>query len=147
MLSDYTFLRKEYLRTWRVWYRMCRRCKLPQHGYVDVAVDENWDYYTVGSAGFLNFLDDMGPMEDPGMEIIRNDAFGDYTRANCQWQPTKNRMKGKRWNKTKAADLLRRAKANGISRHTLYSRIERGWDEDHACSLPPSQVNYKNRII
>ena len=147
MLSDYTYLRKEYLRTWRLWYRMCRRCMLPQKGYVDVAVDENWDYYTVGSAGFINFLDDMGPNEDPGMEMIRHDAFGDYTRSNCAWQPTKNRMKGRRWHKTHAADLLKRAKANGINRHTLYGRLERGWDEDDAVTLPPSQVNYRNRTV
>jgi hypothetical protein len=56
-------------------------------------------------------------------------------------------MKGRRWHKTHAADLLKRAKANGINRHTLYGRLERGWNEEHAATLPPSQVNYKNRTV
>lgn len=147
MLSDYTALRKEYPRTWRVWYRMCKRCNIPQKGYVDVGVYEDWDYFTIGSAGFLNFLDDMGPMEDTEYEIIRDDAFGDYAPGNCKWRKTEKRMIGCRWHKSKSAELLKRAKANGINRHTLYGRLERGWNETDAVTLPPSYRPYKSRII
>jgi hypothetical protein len=140
-------MRKEYPRTWRIWYRMCRRCDEPQHGYVDVAVYEDWDYYTVGSAGFLNFIDDMGPAEDPVMEIIRDDAFGDYAPGNVSWQPTKNRMKGRRWKKTEQAKYLKMAKANGINRHTFYSRLGLGWDITDAATLSSSHKKYKDRIV
>ena len=147
MLSDYGYMRKEYPRTWRVWYRMCKRCDLPQKGYVDVAVYEDWDYFTVGGAGFLNFIDDVGPMEDPEYEIIRDNAFGDYEPGNCQWRKTEKRMMGRRWNKSKKAELLRIAKSNGINRHTLYSRMERGWNEQDAITLPPSRYPYKSRTL
>lgn len=147
MLSDYGYMRKEYPRTWRVWYRMCKRCDLPQKGYVDVAVYEDWDYFTVGGAGFLNFVDAVGPMEDLEYEIIRDNAFGDYEPGNCQWRKTAKRMIGKRWNKTKQAELLRKARSNGINRHTLYSRLERGWNEQDAITLPPSRYPYKSRRL
>lgn len=147
MLSDYTFMRKEYPRTWRVWYRMCKRCQLPQKGYVDVAVYEDWDYFEVGSAGFLNFIDDIGPMEDTEYEIIRDDAFGDYAPGNCKWRKTSKRMMGRRWNKSKSGQMVKEAKKNGINRHTLYSRLERGWNEKDAVSLPVSYRPYKSRIV
>ena len=147
MLSDYTHLRKEYPRTWRVWYRMCKRCDIPQKGYADISVYEDWDYFTVGSAGFINFLDDLGPMEDLEFEIIRDDAFGDYAPGNCAWRRTEKRMMGRRWHKTKIAGMIKRAKANGICRHTFYSRLERGWNPEDAVSLPPSPYPYKSRII
>jgi hypothetical protein len=147
MLSDYTHLRKEYPRTWRVWYRMCKRCNLPQKGYADIAVYEDWDYFEVGSAGFINFLDDMGPMEDMEYEIIRDDAFGDYAPGNCKWRKTAKRMMGRRWHKTKRAELLKKARANGLNRHTFYGRMERGWNEEDAVSLPVSSLPYKSRII
>lgn len=147
MLSDYTHLRKEYPRTWRVWYRMCKRCNLPQKGYADIAVYEDWDYFEVGSAGFINFLDDMGPMEDMEYEIIRDDAFGDYAPGNCKWRKTAKRMMGRRWHKTKGAELLKKARANGLNRHTFYGRMERGWNEEDAVSLPVSSLPYKSRII
>ena len=147
VLSDYTYYRKEYPRTWRVWYRMCKRCQLPQKGYVDVAVYEDWDYFTVGGAGFLNFINDIGPAEDTEYEIIRDDAFGDYAPGNCSWKKTAKRMIGRRWNKSKSGQMVKEAKKNGINRHTLYSRLERGWNEKDAVSLPVSYRPYKSRIV
>jgi len=147
MLSDYTFYRKEHPRTWRVWYRMCKRCNLPQKGYADISVYEDWDYFSIGGAGFINFIDDMGPMEDTEYEVIRDDAFGDYAPGNCAWRKTEKRFMGRRWHKSKSADLVKRARANGISRHTLYGRLERGWNETDAVTLPPAKLKYKTRII
>lgn len=147
MLSDYTHLRKEYPRTWRVWYRMCKRCDIPQKGYADTGVYEDWDYFTVGAAGFINFLDDMGPKEDIEYEVIRDDAFGDYAPGNCAWRKTEKRAMGRKWHKSHAAELSKRAKANGINRHTLYGRLERGWNEEDAVSLPPSTLPYKSRVV
>lgn len=140
-------MRKEYPRTWRVWYRMCKRCDEPQRGYSDVGVYEDWDYFTVGGAGFLNFIEDLGPKEDLAYEIIRDDAFGDYAPGNCAWRLTEKRSMGRRWHKTKSAELLKRAKANGIKRHTLYGRLERGWNETDAVTLPPEQRPYRSRLV
>jgi len=56
-------------------------------------------------------------------------------------------MIGCRWHKTHSAEILKRARANGINRHTLYGRLERGWNETDACTLPPSHTKYKSRLL
>ena len=147
MTSAYTALRKKYPRTWRIWYRMNRRCQIGQNGdYVDVQVCRAWDNQIAGQDGFLNFFHDMGPSEGK-LEIDRINPFGDYEPLNCRWvtrevnqQNSRKRMQGDyKW--------LDTARANGIERHTFYGRLYRGWNAQDAATLPPAQIKYKKRVI
>lgn len=62
--QEYTLLRKEYPRTWRIWFRMNRRCELGQDGnYVDVEVCARWNRNTSQEQGFINFVEDLGQVK------------------------------------------------------------------------------------
>jgi len=143
----YTELRKEYPRTWRIWYRMNKRCQYGQQGtYVDVEVCDDWNIQVEGEQAFINFVDDMGPSE-LALEIDRKDPFGDYERSNCRWvQPRVNRYNTRK-RVSGAYNNIELAKKNGINRYTYYARIRRGWDSRDAATLPTSQKKYKKRIV
>lgn len=145
--TQYTAIRKEHPRLWRIWYRMCRRCKLPQKGYADVGVDENWDYYTIGSAGFVNFFDDMIDGYRDDLELDRINVFGDYTKHNLRWTTRMTNNNNKRWHHGEMSRLNDLRKKNGINRHTYYARLGRGWNATDAATLPPSRYPYKSRKI
>lgn len=151
MSGLYTHLRKQNPRLWRIWYRMCYRCQFPDKaqqykGYKDVEVDEDWDYYTVGSKGFINFYDDMIQGYKEELELDRIDVFGHYTKSNLRWTTRKVNNNNKRWHHGEMAELHRIRKANGVARHTFYGRLYRGWDPMDAATLGPDKnTNYKNR--
>ena len=69
MSSLYTELRKEYIKTWRIWYAINQRCDPKwrakgyngtQNGYYEI-VDE-WSIKEYGQEGFLNFFDCVGDL-------------------------------------------------------------------------------------
>ena len=70
----YTELRKEYPRTWRIWYRMNKRVDYGVKGYTDIIVCDEWNIDTSAEQGFLNFFDDMGESEGK-LEIDRINPF------------------------------------------------------------------------
>ena len=146
--SHYTSLRKDYPRTWRIWYRMCYRCNNDcQDSYVDVSVCDEWNYYESGEEGFINFLDEMGPSEKD-LEIDRINPFGNYEPGNCRWVDQAVNRQNKRMQLDGSLDMLNLAKKNGINPHTFYSRINNhGWHPQDAATLPPSPIKYKKRTI
>ena len=143
----YTEMRKEYPRTWRIWYRMNKRCKIGQNGnYVDVSVCDDWNIENGSEDAFLQFIDDMGPSEKD-LEIDRINPLGDYELGNCRWvDPVVNRRNTRARYKGDY-DILETVTKNGIARHTYYSRLRNGWHPQDAATLPPSQVKYKKRIV
>jgi len=143
----YTEMRKEYPRTWRIWYRMNKRCKIGQNGnYVDVSVCDDWNIENGSEDAFLQFIDDMGPSEKD-LEIDRINPLGDYEPGNCRWvDPAVNRRNTRARYKGDY-DILETVTKNGIARHTYYSRLRNGWHPQDAATLPPSQVKYKKRIV
>jgi hypothetical protein len=143
--SYYTSLRKEYPRTWRIWYRMNKRCEDNQKGYFEVEVCDEWSREFSQEEGFINFVDDMGPSEKD-LEIDRIDPWGNYEPSNCRWVTRKVQNNNYRFHHSERGKILARAKANGLSKGTVYSRLQRGWAIEDAVSLPPSQINYKDRI-
>ena len=141
----YTELRKEYPRTWRIWYRMNKRCKINQNGdYSDVSVCDDWNIDNGSPEAFCQFLDDMGPCEDY-REIDRINPFGNYEPGNCRWvEPQINRQN----TRARAQGLFKgldTAKRNGIVPATYYGRLRAGWSQKDAQTLPASAVNYDRR--
>lgn len=146
--SYYSGLRKDYPRTWRIWYRMNRRCEIGQNGdYVNVEVCEEWNRNKAGEEGFINFVDDMGPSEKD-LEIDRINPFGDYEPGNCRWTTRTVNNNNTRWHHTnERAKYKNKAVKNGISRECFYSRLSRGWDMRDAATLPPENKPYRKRIV
>ncbi len=144
--SVYTCLRKEYPRTWRIWYRMNRRCLKNARSYVDVEVCEEWNKEDSGEYGFLNFIDHMGPSEKD-LSIDRINPFGDYEPGNCRWATRLVQNNNTRFHTTETGQLLKKAVKNGINKATFYSRCKRGWNLTDAATLPPSAEKYNQRII
>ena len=145
--EDYAFLRKEYPRTWRIWYRMNQRCKIPQKGYVDVEVCDDWNIDVVEQQGFINFLDDMGPSEKD-LTIDRINPIGDYEPKNCRWVTTVVQNNNTKWHHSDKGKAITQARKKlGLNRHTIYSRLKRGWTLEDAINLPPSAIPYRNRKI
>ena len=142
----YTDLRKEYPRTWRIWYRMNKRCRDNQLGYVEVSVCDDWNIDISKEEGFINFVDDMGPSEKE-LEIDRINPFGDYEPNNCRWTSRTVQTQNTRARAQGDYKYLELAHKNNICRATFYSRIERGWNPKDAATLPPEQKRYKDRIL
>ena len=143
--SYYTSLRKDYPRTWRIWYRMNRRCELNTLGYVETKVCDEWNIKVAEEEGFINFVDDMGPSEKD-LEIDRINPFGDYEPSNCRWTTRLQNMRNQRKHNTEKGKYCNIAEKNGISRVTYYQRVRRGWDMVDAATLPPSSKKYKDRL-
>jgi len=147
MSSLYTSLRKEYPRTWRIWYRMNKRCEGTQEkSYIDVHVCNEWNKDTSTEIGFINFIDDMGPSEE-NLSIDRINPFGGYEPGNCRWTTRLVQNNNTRFSTTERGKMMRLAAKNGINRHTFYGRVKRGWALIDAATLPPSDEKYKSRII
>ena len=144
--SYYTELRKDYPRTWRIWFRMNQRVKLKQHGYTDVGICDDWNIYLSSEQGFLTFFDDMGPSESD-LQIDRINPFGEYEKSNCRWVTRVVQNNNTRKHFSGQHDNLTKAKSNGIKRDTYYQRIKRGWNEDDAATLPVSNIPYRNRLV
>jgi len=146
--SYYASLRKDYPRTWRIWYRMNRRCEIGQSGnYVHVEVCDEWNRNESGEEGFINFVDDMGPSEKD-LEIDRINPFGNYEPGNCRWTTRTVNQNNTRWHHTsERAKWKKKADANGIGRHCFYARLARGWNIQDAATLPPEHIPYRKRIV
>lgn len=145
MLSAYSELRAEYLDEWRVWYRMCKRCNDDMAYYVEVSVCDEWQ----GEQGFINWLDYMGPRPSGCDTMDRINKLGDYEPGNVEWTTKRvsaNRMRA-HLDPEQRSYWRKQAEANGINRHTFYSRIkERGWSMQDAATLQPNARKYKKRL-
>jgi len=144
----YTGLRKAYPRTWRIWYRMNRRCKLNEKNYVEVEVADEWNYYESGEQGFINFFDEMGPCENPELSIDRINVFGHYEPGNCRWVDNITQSNNTRFHTTHPrGKMVKQAVANGISRSTFYQRCRSGWNHKDAATIKPYVGNrYKDHL-
>lgn len=145
MSSTYTDLRAEYLNEWRIWYRMCKRCREDMTYYVEVEVCDEWQ----GEQGFVNWLDDMGPRPTPTSVLDRVNKFGDYEPGNVVWTTKKESSNNGRAHndKSKLPYWRKEAESNGINRHTFYSRVrDHGWNPIDAATIPVSKTKYKKRL-
>jgi hypothetical protein len=144
--SYYTSLRKDYPRTWRIWYRMNKRCNENiQASYVEVKVCDEWNILVAEEEGFINFVDDMGPSERD-LEIDRINPFGDYELGNCRWTTRSKNMNNQRQHHSEKGKWANIAEKNGLSRITYYQRVRRGWAFEDAATLPTTHQKYRNRI-
>jgi len=128
-MGIYTELRKEYPRTWRIWYRMNKRCEIGEKGFADVEVCDEWNREVCGEQGFIQFLDDMGPREHDNGEITRIDMHYNYTPGNCDWVTDRRITQSrKRLYTTPYGQLLKLGKSKGIHPTVIWQWKKAGYD-------------------
>ncbi|MFB7461264.1 hypothetical protein [Streptomyces sp. NPDC056188] len=118
-----------------VWRSMITRCmdpsrpEYPDYGGRGITVCAAWRSY---GAGYAQFVADMGPGYEPGLEIDRRDNDGPYSPENCRWVTRTQNSRNKRSNRVIEHAGQRRCLAEwvellGLSRSTLRNRLNRGW--------------------
>lgn len=123
-------------RTQRKWGNMVQRCTNPNHeqfkhyGGRGITVCKRW-------RKFGNFLADMGEAPE-GLWLDRIDNDKGYEPGNCRWVTPKVSANNKRQRTADPNSLESRAKANGLTYHSVWQRIHLyGWPADKALSTPP----------
>jgi hypothetical protein len=131
------FMTSEY----RTWLGMRQRCSNPNkscykyYGARGIKVCDRWNN------SFEAFFADMGKKPTPKYTLERVDNNGNYCPENCKWihnseQPN-NRGNVSRYEfNNKYLTLKEIALELGLKKHTIYSRISRGWDPQKALSEP-----------
>jgi hypothetical protein len=116
--------------TWRSWREMLARCQNPNndryasYGGRGIKVCDRWQL-------FENFLADMGERPD-GTSLDRIDNDGNYEPSNCRWadafeqQANTRQAQPVRVNGIFYRTAGEAARALGIHRATLQSRLDRG---------------------
>jgi len=145
MSGLYTHLRKQNPRTWRIFYRMNKRCKV-QKEYKDVEVCDEWNFDELGQQAFINFYDDTIDGYSDELELDRIDPCGHYEKKNVRWATRKTQMNNKRWHQTDYGKKYKQAVENGLNRHTIYGRLKRGWSVEDTFSMPADKKGGPYRL-
>lgn len=136
----HSFSKSAMLREYRCWESMIARCHNPKangfhrYGGRGIAVCDAW------RASFEQFARDMGP-RPPGHSIERIDNDGPYNPSNCRWATRTEQANNRRTSRLLTANGKTRtiadwARETGLSWHTLYHRVDRGWSADAAVNTP-----------
>jgi hypothetical protein len=118
-----------------VWRSMIARCTNPRKRYYSdyggrgITVCPAW----LGSeSGFAQFIADMGPGYEPGLQLDRRDNDGPYSPSNCRWVTRKENSRNTRSNRIiehagQSRCLSEWAEALGLGHTAIYRRLNRGW--------------------
>lgn len=94
----------------------------PAYGGRGIRVCDRWMTGQPESAGFWNFVDDMGP-RPYGFTIERRDFNGDYRPSNCYWLPrNEQNAPGRKRVRTDYSGI--KGEKHGMSKLTNSQRIE-----------------------
>ena len=90
-----------------------------------------------GPTGYDNFILDMG-LPPPGLTLDRIDGAMVYSKETCKWSTWKEQANNRRQKAVDPTSLSQRAKAAGLTYHSVYQRIHFfGWTEERALATPP----------
>lgn len=118
-----------------VWYSMIARCTNPRKRYYadyggrGITVCPAW----LGSeSGLAQFIADMSPGYEPGLQLDRRDNDGPYSPSNCRWVTASQNNRNTRRNRIieyagQSRDLAEWTELLGLARTTIHNRLNRGW--------------------
>lgn len=141
-MNAYTEIRKEYPRTWRIWYIMNQRCdpewcaRHLRNNTTYYEVCDDWSREVSGEQGFINFFDHLGEIEDPELQIHRLHTDRPYEPSNTIVGDVYSRCKHSKNYLTEMAQGKRRAKLKGIPSYAYYNRLNKGWSIQEASTAP-----------
>ena len=134
--------RMKNTRLYDIWRGMKKRVGLKTlHNYEEyggrgITACQEWlDSFEV----FRDWAMENGYRDDLSLDRIDND--GPYSPENCRWATQKEQNNNKRNNHVvtyegKEMTVTQLAEITGIERHTLYRRLNSGWDVEKAVSTP-----------
>ena len=135
---------------YRTWDSMIGRCERPcsasfkHYGARGIKVCKRW------RRSFAAFLQDMGPRPSLRHQIERKDSNGNYTPKNCTWATAKEQARNRSSNHRLTFDghtlsEVEWAERTGLPRHTIITRIARGWSVARA--LTTARKSYPLHVI
>ena len=149
MASYYTELRKEYLKTWQIWYVMNQRSDpkwrkkyIPRHKSTYFAICDEWSIKESGEEGFINFFDCVGDLEHVS-DLHRIDTTKPYGPNNIVKGDVTSRAHSARHYLSETATWARRAVEKGIPKWFYYKGIREGLTPRKAASQ--KYVRQRNR--
>lgn len=135
-----------YSRLYSIWNGMKDRCNNPHHKFYSryggrgISVCEDWQ---TDFNSFMNWSYANGYEENLTIDRIDNDKG--YTPDNCRWATMKVQRNNASSNKIlsfngRTMNVTKWANELNISRHTLYTRLRKGWSVEKALTTPRRNI-------
>ena len=136
------------------WSAMKSRCDnkgnthYARYGQRGITYQESWKTFEV-------FLEDMGQMPEPNMELDRIDNDGNYCKENCRWATRKEQTRNRGGARAtrlytfngKTMCIADWAREIGISPASLQKRLNKGWPLELALSPERRDGDHSKRVI
>jgi hypothetical protein len=130
-----------------IWFAMLNRCNnvkdrnYKHYGGRGISVCERW-------GKIENFIEDMYPTYQKGLQIDRTDNNGNYEPSNCRWITAKQNLNNTRSNRIIEYNGMRKTVSEwadhlNVPYQTLLTRINE-WDIDSVFNVPypcPTRVH------
>ena len=141
---------------YRAWQSMKTRCYGHQkinHHYVEnnIQVCDEWLNGDGLFSGFECFAAYMKEPPSPVHTVERKNNLGNYEPGNVSWDTRRVQSNNKSNNRYVEAHgrrltIMQWSRISGIGESCIRLRLNRGWGDEDAVSLPASRTYYKNRV-
>lgn len=136
-----SFHRETNTRLHKTWESMIARCEYKKHphyanyGGRGISVCEEWHKYV----SFRDWAVENGYSDDLTIDRIENEKG--YSPDNCRWATMKEQQNNKRSNHIVTLfgvsnTISKWAEITGISKTTIRARLENGWTDEDALTVP-----------
>ena len=137
---QHAYSRANMYRERKTWENMLARCYAQGHasykcyGGAGITVCTKW------RESFEEFAKDMGP-RPAGKTLDRIDGSKGYTPENCRWadkiEQANNRRTNRRITVGEVTQTVAQwARQNGVSPFVIHGRLQQGWSEHDAVTIP-----------
>ena len=132
-------------RTYQIWQGMKARTTNPNNGHYHAYGGRGIEVCDEWLNSFETFLTDMGEAPE-GLSIDRIDNDGHYEPSNCRWATPQQQSRNNSRNVWLEANGVRKCLSDwaddlGCTSYAIQKRLERGWDEADAVTIPPHSGN------
>ena len=132
-------------RLYGIWQGMLNRCRnsnierYANYGGRGISVCDEWQDFSA----FKEWANSNGYKED--LSIDRVDVNKGYSPDNCRWADSKTQAYNKTTTRTislngESHNIAEWAEITGINKGTISSRLNRGWSEERAITVPTGKA-------